>query len=147
MLGLHCCIAFHQMQAWAAPHRGAALHHGVGGSCSPSWGVREAAPHRGVLGGLLSISGLWGAAPHCWGLLSIAGAGSCSPSPRCCIDARASPVAEPRLSGMGSVAVMRGLCCPAACGVFLDQGSNPYPLRWQAGSQPLDHQGCPHDHF
>ena len=27
------------------------------------------------------------------------------------------------------------LCCPTACGVFLDQGSNPWPLPWQAESQ------------
>ena len=26
------------------------------------------------------------------------------------------------------------LSCPAACGVFLDQGSNPHPLHWQADS-------------
>ena len=28
-----------------------------------------------------------------------------------------------------------------ACEVFLDQGSNPCPLHWQADSQSLDHQG------
>ena len=28
-----------------------------------------------------------------------------------------------------------------ACGIFLDQGSNPCPLHWQAYSWPLDHQG------
>ena len=27
-----------------------------------------------------------------------------------------------------------GLCCSAACGIFLDQGSNPHPLHWQADS-------------
>ena len=26
-----------------------------------------------------------------------------------------------------------------ACGIFLDQGLNPCPLHWQAGSQPLNH--------
>ena len=35
----------------------------------------------------------------------------------------------------------RPLCCPAACGIFPDQGSNPCPLHWQAESQALDHQG------
>ena len=30
-----------------------------------------------------------------------------------------------------------------ACGIFLDQGSNPCPLHWQADSQPLRQQGSP----
>ena len=43
----------------------------------------------------------------------------------------------------GSVVVARGPSCPAACGIFPDQGSNPCPLHWQADSQPLRHQGSP----
>ena len=43
----------------------------------------------------------------------------------------------------GSVAVAHGPSCCAACGIFLDQGSNPCPLHWQADSQPLRHQGSP----
>ena len=43
----------------------------------------------------------------------------------------------------GSVVVAHGLSCSAACGIFLDQGSNPCPLHWQADSQPLRHQGSP----
>ena len=43
----------------------------------------------------------------------------------------------------GSVAVAHGPSCPAACGIFPDQGSNPRPLHWQADSQPLRHQGSP----
>ena len=43
----------------------------------------------------------------------------------------------------GSVVVAHGLSCSAACGIFPDQGSNPCPLHWQAGSQPLHHQGSP----
>ena len=35
------------------------------------------------------------------------------------------------------------LSCSKACGIFPDQGPNPSPLRWQADSQPLDHQGSP----
>ena len=35
------------------------------------------------------------------------------------------------------------LTCPAGCGIFLDQGSNPCPLHWQADSLPLSHQGSP----
>ena len=43
----------------------------------------------------------------------------------------------------GSVVVAHGPSCPAACGIFPDQGSNPCPLHWQADSQPLCHQGSP----
>ena len=30
-----------------------------------------------------------------------------------------------------------------ACGIFLNQGSNPCPLHWQVDSQPWHHQGSP----
>ena len=43
----------------------------------------------------------------------------------------------------GSVVVAHGPSCSAAYGIFPDQGSNPYPLHWQADSQPLHHQGSP----
>ena len=43
----------------------------------------------------------------------------------------------------GSVIVAHGPSCSAACGILLDQGSNPCPLHWQADSQPLRHQGSP----
>ena len=51
-------------------------------------------------------------------------------------------VAEHRLQGcrlqqlqlMGSVVVMHRLIGPAAYGIFLDQGSNPCSLLWQADS-------------
>ena len=33
--------------------------------------------------------------------------------------------------------------CSAACGIFLDQGSNLCSLRWQADSYPLGQQGSP----
>ena len=46
-------------------------------------------------------------------------------------------------SRAGSVVVAHGPSCFAACGIFPDQGSNPYPLHWQADSQPLRHQGSP----
>ena len=40
------------------------------------------------------------------------------------------------------------LSCPVAYKIFPDQGSNPRPLPWQVGSQPLDHQGSPeHNRF
>ena len=35
------------------------------------------------------------------------------------------------------------LSCSEACGIFPDQESNLCPLRWQAGSFPLCHQGSP----
>ena len=34
----------------------------------------------------------------------------------------------------GSVVVAHGLTCSVTCGIFLDQGSNPCPLHWQADS-------------
>ena len=43
----------------------------------------------------------------------------------------------------GSVVVVHGPSCSAACGIFPDQGLNPCPLNWQADSQPLRHQGSP----
>ena len=54
----------------------------------------------------------------------------------------ASLVAEHRLQAhvlrqlwhAGSVVVAHGLSCSTACGIFLDQGSNPCPLHWQAYS-------------
>ena len=39
--------------------------------------------------------------------------------------------------------VVQGLSCSAACGLFLDQGTNPRPLHWQVDSYPLHHQGSP----
>ena len=43
----------------------------------------------------------------------------------------------------GSVVVAHGPSCSAACWILPDRGSNPCPLRWQADSQPLRHQGSP----
>ena len=45
-----------------------------------------------------------------------------------------------------SVVVAHVLSCPAACGIFLDQGSNLCPLHQQADSLPPDHQGSPKLH-
>ena len=42
---------------------------------------------------------------------------------------------------VGSVAVVHGLNCSEACGIFPDQGSNPCLLHWQVDSLPLSHQG------
>ena len=38
------------------------------------------------------------------------------------------------LGPQASVVVARGLSCSAACGIFLDSGSNPCPLHWQVDS-------------
>ena len=51
--------------------------------------------------------------------------------------------AAPGPQDTGSAAVVRGLICSAACGIFMDQGLNLYPLHWQADSYPLSHQGNP----
>ena len=42
-----------------------------------------------------------------------------------------------------SVVATHWLCCTMACGIFLDQGSNPLPLHGQADCSPLDYQGNP----
>ena len=56
----------------------------------------------------------------------------------CCgawaLGTRASVVVAHGLQSAGSVVVAHGLSCSAACGIFLDQGSNPCPLHWQADS-------------
>ena len=41
---------------------------------------------------------------------------------------------------VGSVAVVQGLSCSWARRIFLDQGSNPCPLYWQANSHVLSHR-------
>ena len=40
-----------------------------------------------------------------------------------------------------SVAVVHGLSCPLACGIFPDQGANPCALRWQADYFSLSYKG------
>ena len=55
---------------------------------------------------------------------------------------QASLVAEHGLKGTQVlVAVAHGISRSEACGISLDQGSNPCPLHWQADSHPLGHQG------
>ena len=43
-------------------------------------------------------------------------------------------VSEHGLWSMGSEVMVHGLGCPTACGIFLEQGSNPHPLHGQADS-------------
>ena len=90
-----------------------------------------------------------------WGLLSSCGACATHCSGFSCYRAvsRAfglqqlwhvgSVVAAPMLWNIGSVVVAHGSSCPAACGFFLDQRSNPCLLYWSADSLPLSHQGSP----
>ena len=54
-----------------------------------------------------------------------------------------STFAVPRLQSTGSIVVALGLSCPVACGIFLDQGSNPCLLNQQVDSLPQNHQGSP----
>ena len=42
-----------------------------------------------------------------------------------------------------SVDAAHRLSCPAACGIFPDQGLNSHPLHWQVDSQSLDHWESP----
>jgi len=60
------------------------------------------------------------------GLLSRCGAGASYCGGFSC-DARP-------LGAWASVVVAHGLSCPMACGIFPDQGSNPYPLHYKADS-------------
>ena len=46
-------------------------------------------------------------------------------------------------SRVGSVVVVHGLYYSGACGIFMDQGSNPCPLHCQVDSYPLYHQRSP----
>ena len=52
-----------------------------------------------------------------------------------------SVVVARRLWSTSSVVVVLKLSCPAACGIFLDQGSNTCLPHWQADSFPLSHYG------
>ena len=78
------------------------------------------------------------------GLSLVAASGGHSSSP--CASLSLSRALLLRSTGSrraGSVIVAHGPSCSAAYGIFPDRGSNPCPLHWQAGSQPLRHQGSP----
>ena len=53
----------------------------------------------------------------------------------------ASIAVVPRLQSTGSVVVVSGLSCSAACGIFWDQGWDPCLLHWQSDCSPLSYQG------
>ena len=85
----------------------------------------------------------------CWVFVSVRGpspvvASGGHSSSRCAGLSLSRPLFAEHGSGRaGSVVVAHGLSCSAACGIFLDQGSNPCSLHRQADSQPLRHQGSP----
>ena len=51
----------------------------------------------------------------------------------CVLSSWSSQAPEHRLS------LAHGLHCSTACGILLDQGSNPYLMHWQMSSLPLSH--------
>ena len=78
--------------------------------------------------------------------LVVASGGHCLVAARRLLIAVASLVAEHGLEGAwASVVVAHRFGCPEACGISLDQGSNPCVLHWQADSYPVHHQGGPGD--
>ena len=87
---------------------------------------------------------------QCWVFVSVRGlspaAANGGHSSSRCVDLSLSLPLLLRSTGSrraGSAVVAHGPSCSAACGIFLDQGSNPCPLHWQEDSQPLRHQGSP----
>ena len=69
------------------------------------------------------------------GLSLVVVSGGCSAVVACSLlTAVASLVAEWALGVQVSVVVPRGLSRSAACGIFLDHGSNTCPLLWQVNS-------------
>ena len=66
-----------------------------------------------------------------WGLLSSCGVQTSCSGFSCC--------GAQALGSQASAVVAQGLSCSVGCGIFLDQGSNP----WQADSYPVHHQGSP----
>ena len=85
----------------------------------------------------------------CAGFSLVVASGGRSSAAACgLLIAVASLVAEQRLKGpRTSVVVAHGLSCSLACGVFLDQGLNPFVLHWQVDSLPVSHQGSPQWYF
>ena len=100
---------------------------------SPVCGSSPAAASRGhSLPWYVGLSPRWPLLPRSTGSRRT-GFSSCG--------ARTSTAVAHGPQSTGSVAVAHGLSCSAACGIFPDKGPNLRPLRWQADSQPLCHQG------
>ena len=97
-----------------------------GGSLVGESGSYSLAAEHGLLRVFVAARGFsrWGE----WELLSSCGARALAPR-----------IQLPQR--VRSVALARGLSSSAAvCGIFLDQGSNPCPLLWQADPHPLSFQ-------
>ena len=54
---------------------------------------------------------------------------------------QASEAVVPGLQSKGLIVAAHGLSCSIACGILLEQGSNPCLLHWQVDSLPLSQQG------
>ena len=89
---------------------------------------------------LIHLAGSWllhGLFCSCeWGRLSGYGAQASHCGSFSCCGARtlgcvALVIAALGLYSTASVVVVHRLSCSKACGIFLDQGSNPCPLHWQ----------------
>ena len=59
-------------------------------------------------------------------------------------DSRASGTAARGIQSAGAIVPAHWLCCPAAGRLFLDQGSNPCPLRWRWILTHWTTRGFPH---
>ena len=79
----------------------------------------------------------------CKGLSLAAGSGGYSPVAMRRLLIAVASLVEHWLQSTDSVIVAHGLGCSAACGIFLDQGSNPCLQHWQVDSLTLSHQGSP----
>ena len=80
----------------------------------------------------LSLVAVSGATLHCRVRASHCSGFSCCGA--WALGAWASVVVAHGLQSAGSVVVAPGHSCSVACGIFLEQGSNPCPLHWQADS-------------
>ena len=94
-----------------------------------------------LLGRLLSSCGKWGLLYSCGACATHCSGFSCYRAVFRAFGLQqlwhvGSVVVAPRLWNIGSVVVAHGPSCPAACGFFLDQRSNPCLLYWSADSLP-----------
>ena len=83
-------------------------------------------------GPFLVVASGGGATLHCGAQASHCGGFFCCGARA--LGAQASVVVARGLQSAGSAAVVHGPSCSAACGILLDQGSNPCPLHWQTDS-------------
>ena len=90
--------------------------------------------YRAFLFFLCSLS-LAALGPHCC-MLALSSCGERGPLSSCAWAARSCGFPCCRAQALGHVGsiVVHGFRCLMACGIFLDQGSNPCPLHWQADS-------------